>query len=57
MLPYFTFLSVCLGHLNFFKAYVIIYCGKVKFKGYKMPKKVELKYQQERPTESYKNGT
>ena len=37
--------------------YVIIYWGKLEFKGYKMQKELEFRIELERRTESYKNGT
>ena len=37
------FLKFIFRNFNIFKAYVIIYCRKLEFKGYKMQKELELR--------------
>ena len=51
------FLKFIFRNFNLFKAYVMIYCRKLEFKGYKMQKELEFRIELERRTESYKNGT
>ena len=42
------FLKFIFRNFNIFKAYVIIYCRKLEFKGYKMQKELEFRIELER---------
>ena len=53
----FTFLKFIFRSFKIFKAYVMIYCEKLEFKGYQNPLELELKNEMRRRTESCKNVT